>query len=500
MTMTDFADERNNSAPAFDGLTVFAFLWAGQTIVQITFFAEFGTVLDPIGLVALAFAVLTLLYPGNLQLFLATIVAATAHYVNQWPFVSNHVVLDSFLSVAILGAAVMAFGRDVFRPSSADRAPRAEMMRILSPPVLAMFMLMYFWIVLSKMNHDFADGSVSCMHAMYNSFLSREKLLALLASPFDVEFLFWLFMVVELILPILLLIRRTRLAAIYIGVPFHLLLGIMGHFSYSSLVLTLYALVAMPAIMEVLPAIAGAIGWPRRARVARIVFAVYLALVLGIFFAEFLIWQDIGVFGYKAVVFNWLLVAGPLGLLIVLATLRVHLLRGFFDETTAPRLLSTRPGWLWIVVGLMSLNSLSPYIGYKTTGAISMYSNLRTEGGMNNHWFMPSVDLFGLQSDLVEIVGSNNAKVLALGTHPTRYGNPDVRLPVYVTYFELRRLVSSLGDEELWVEYIRNGEKRRYVRGAATNPDVDLDRGIPLLLAKTASFRPVFKDAAYCLH
>jgi hypothetical protein len=47
---------------------------------------------------------------------------------------------------------------------------------------------------------------------------------------------------------------------------------------------------------------------------------------------------------------------------------------------------------------------------------------------------------------------------------------------------------------------MRNGEQRTFETGASGNPDPDLDRPLPLWLDKTARFRPVFRDASYCMH
>jgi len=86
-------------------------------------------------------------------------------------------------------------------------------------------------------------------------------------------------------------------------------------------------------------------------------------------------------------------------------------------------------------------------------------------------------------------------------THTARYGFEGEQFPVMYPYFELRRAVSQSDVEDLHVTYIRNGELREYRRGAAGNADADLDKAPPLLVAKLAHFRPVFKgERSYCLH
>jgi hypothetical protein len=90
------------------------------------------------------------------------------------------------------------------------------------------------------------------MSMMYVNFVRNRPLFGDLLGVFSVEFLFWLFIVIEIVIPVLLTIRKTRLLALYFGLPFHFLLGLMGHWAFSSMVIALYVLTAMPAILQVL--------------------------------------------------------------------------------------------------------------------------------------------------------------------------------------------------------------------------------------------------------
>ncbi|WP_306642753.1 hypothetical protein [Sanyastnella coralliicola] len=47
-----------------------------------------------------------------------------------------------------------------------------------------------------------------------------------------------------------------------------------------------------------------------------------------------------------------------------------------------------------IIIGLLILNSLSPYIGFKTAGAFNMFSDLKVTKESNNHWWMPQMTVF----------------------------------------------------------------------------------------------------------
>lgn len=511
MTARSGIEQQAKTLP-FDALSIIAILWAGQTLVQLTSFPNSTATAQTAGWVAMvnwagastiagwlvfAFCIGTLLYPERLKLFLALIVAATLHYISDWPFVSNHLILDTFVSLAILGAVIAVLKGRLF--STASPRERDEIVGKFSPVAIVIFMLMYYFIVISKMNEGFFDSQISCMHAMYSSFLMKENIFSAVGSIFGAEFLFWVFMVFEWLLPIMLMIRKTRLLAIYIGVPFHLLLGVMGHYWYSSIVLTLYAIVALPAIMSAMPPIIDRIG-EKRLPTLKLILRAYVIALAAAFVASAILAPEEGLLGYRLVVLHWAAVAGLVGLATLFSVGLTHFREGPLSVAHTPRMLSAAPGALWVIVPVMCLNSLSPYAGYKTTNAVAMYSNMRTENGENNHFFMPRLALFAHQDDLVEVLDSSNPAIAKLKGWPVLYGDPDIRLPVYITYFELRRAVSRSEDAGLWVRYKRNGVERLYDRVLAQSPDKDLGARLPIWLEKTVMFRPIFKDRAYCLH
>jgi hypothetical protein len=498
--MKVLSDQKNDlRGSPVDGFCVFSFAWAVQTLFQVTLVSKWTASFHPIGWLAFFLATAVLLAPGRLRLFLASVVATTAHYFTQWPFVSNHVLLDTFMSLAIFGAAAAVLKTKLFAIETPQIEQRREILEKFSPVLIAMFAIMYFWIVISKMNHDFFNHEVSCMNAMYDSFLYRDKNIAAIARLFHLDFLFYLFMLIEMILPIMLVIKKTRLLAVYVGLPFHLLLGMMGHMPYSSLVISLYVLVALPAIVETLPVI---FGWLGRTGQRALLwgFRCYVVVAASFFVIGSALSPGAELLGYKYQLLSWFVFAGPASLLIAFSVFRVHWQEGFLDTTRTAALVSAKPGWLWAITVVMCLNSLSPYTGFKTTGAISMYSNLRTEAGMNNHFFMPTVPIFGYQNDLVDVLDSSHPDIRKLKGHPVLYGDENMSLPVSITYFEFRRRVSQLPGDDLKISYLRNGERRSFIRGSTNNVDRDLDRRHPYWLEKIAVFRPVFKEGAFCLH
>jgi hypothetical protein len=99
-------------------------------------------------------------------------------------------------------------------------------------------------------------------------------------------------------------------------------------------------------------------------------------------------------------------------------------------------------------VGLLVLNSLSPYLGLKTESSFTMFSNLKTEGPYWNHAFIPeAVKVFPYQDQLVRVTDSNDPVL----ERRTRGGALIVRLELE-RYLRLRpqtrATVVAVGDGE----------------------------------------------------
>ena len=64
------------------------------------------------------------------------------------------------------------------------------------------------------------------------------------------------------------------------------------------------------------------------------------------------------------------------------------------------------PKWLFLLPLVLVLHGLTSHVGLRTAGNFSMFSNLRTEGGVSNHLILPEppLRLGGYQEDLVTIL------------------------------------------------------------------------------------------------
>ena len=483
---------RSGAAGKLDSLTIFSYAWAAQSLVQLVFFRTWLETGSVLGYMFAALAIATFILPGRLWLFVPMVVSSILYFLSQWPFVVNHVFIDTFISVTMLaGLAIVALQHR--RSGEAFSREVAEKWFLKFAPVAgAIFAFMYLSIIISKLNVGFFDLDISCLTGMIEEAQANRPLISGPLSLFSVEFFFWFFIVAETLLPFMLFFRRTRLAAFYFGVPFHVLLGLMGHWPFSAFMISLYVLVGMPALKGLANDIFDRLENVRLKVLPQVPGAVLFALANAALLASVAVVKPSWI---------WLVWTGTLCAVLMVAVVRDSFRNGLFAGTGATEMWTARPGLLWVALVLVALNSASPYVGLKTESNVAMYSNMRTEGGMNNHLFMPVLPLFGFQDDLVEVVDANHEKILDLKSHPARYGFVEQEFDVYIPYFEFRRAVSSLNADDIEITYIRNGELRTFKSGDPSNVDANLDQPQNIFLAKLVHLRPVFQgELSYCLH
>ena len=135
------------------------------------------------------------------------------------------------------------------------------------------------------------------------------------------------------------------------------------------------------------------------------------------------------------------------------------------------------PRSLLVIPLLLFLYAASPYVGGRTTGVFTMFSNLRTEADANNHLFMPTADVFGYQDDIVEFVSVSDPEL-------ERLADEGLAMP----RFQIGAILEEYPEVE--ITGTRDGEAVRYGPGADTDPVGDRS----LLERKVLHFRAVALD------
>lgn len=94
------------------------------------------------------------------------------------------------------------------------------------------------------------------------------------------------------------------------------------------------------------------------------------------------------------------------------------------------------PKWMFVLPVLLLLHGLTSYAGLRTAGNFSMFSNLRTEGPLSNHFLLGAnpLKLWGYQEDVVRFISIDDRRARIGYQYQPLEGN---RLPVV----EFRKLI-----------------------------------------------------------
>ena len=284
---------------------------------------------------------------------------------------------------------------------------------------------------------------------------------------------------VEGIIPILLVVPKTRIAGMFLAWGFHMILGINGFYAFSMLSIAFYSLFLFTDVDvrgEQLIRRLTAIPWlSKLARLARSLCRFPVLATIALAAASVSLWgiadrkhrDDACLLTFHVV---WLLFVTALAFLLLIFVLQpgaVEHQRGIFRFKYRLPLLGTL---------LLALNGLCPYVGIKNESSFTMFSNLQTEGDQWNHLFLPrSMRIFPLLNDPVTIVDSSEPRLEQLAKDGTR-----------IAYPHFLFLVSQSPNSSVTYEY--RGDRSVVTRIA---DDPTLSRGANPVIGKLFWFREV---------
>ena len=390
------------------GLTVFTVLWAAGTALHVL-----GNPDNPsdVAVYGIALAVgLALARPSWPPALAMVGLATIAAIWSEAPILGNHWVLAGMIGLAAVVALCIA-GPDPSR-YWARFAPAARWC----------LLGFYAFAAFAKLNHDFFDPDVSCAPFYLRESADSLGVGALADPPRWIEHAtVWGTALIELAIPVLLVVRRTRYLGVVVALAFHFMLALdLTHqfYDFSSILLPLFVLFLPEQFaVDVRDAVAAHIR-----RVTRIAIATAAAAVTAAsatadnpnavrFGIGWPAWQALGVASLVVVV--------------------VWLLRHRHAMPREPEhALRVHPA-MAVVVALVVVNGLTPYTEVKTAFGWNMYANLRTVAGDSNHLVV--VDTLPLnhdQDDVVEIVESDDPALEFYATN--RYGLTERRLRAYL--------------------------------------------------------------------
>ncbi|MBD3615449.1 MAG: HTTM domain-containing protein [Gracilimonas sp.] len=404
-----------------------------------------------VNILVVLFAVASLLRPKHMLYFLLTLICLTIVKLDALPSVPNHIILVLIIHFTIFTSFFFFWNSSL---KSKERI--AAWFDKTAPYIRIELLILYFFVVLHKLNHDYFDPTVSCSVELYHEITS---ILPFLPQEMWVDgIMIWLILLIELTIPLLLLFSSTRVLGVFTGLVFHFLLSLHPNLYILSFTAELYALYILFLPSKLVLNITREFKkGMQRINIKRIVLVLSGTVIL-----TTLIYFTINILQSGSIsktllknIFSALFSLIPVFWSIwclLLITGAFLMFRGYFfhtPENTSPFFkISWSP--LLIFPLLTIFNGITPYIGLKTATNFSMFSNLKVDGADNNHLFLPSkYQVSDFQNDTVILLNTNNSYLQAFINRHER-----------MTYFELSRFLYENRSENIHVTFIRNGSKQ----------------------------------------
>ncbi|GAA2564616.1 hypothetical protein [Mycolicibacterium diernhoferi] len=461
--------------------------------------------------------------------FLALLIAATTYFgAFRFPDVANHVNLMLCLNVAMIAV----LGYSVIRRRTDPEADYTVLLPVLRLSLILVYVIAGF----DKLNSDFFDPEASCATGMLASIVTAMQT-RILGVPVVLP------IAVAAVLGGSRLLRRGRF-----GTPgnrvFTVAVAGVGAAGLAAVVLILLAgsptEAGLPPVIGMIAALS-VISWelggglllsvPRlqagilafsltmHAALALIGFVDFGALALALLFtfvpADHLprLSAPSRVLGYAGICLSVTVLSGwsahvrPVpdlalltGLLFDIAVLIAvwpQLAAVFSTDRDPPwrgvHILDNRtPAWLYAVPVLLLFIGMTPYLGLRTAGNFSMFSNLRTEGERSNHLLLGSnpIKMWGYQEDVVWILDIDDrfgATIYHYDGSPRGYALPVVefrkwvhhwgraghRVPMTYAYDGYRHTTEDIVTDPVWRTDTRSPEMAlldfRYIQPGQPN-------------------------------
>ncbi len=403
MAMT--RDETNKilAAGGPDHATVFIWIFAVSSIWHYTsssteisrYWFQYDPLVTPLIFLSIVTAFIAATFPNKTWALLTFSLGQLIAIGLRFPFVADHLVMELFLNLSIVASfCYLAIAQKTLRVST------AEIFDLFSPVGRWLLIIMYFFGTFHKINPGFMSLESSCAVPFVAGFPLPGTLLAQ-------EWTQWAAiygtLIVEFVAMLLLLSARTKYVGMLLGMSFHFVIGIsdfgtMAHFSAFAMALhTLFlpsSFGGRVAGVSFVPQFLKNADTFKIFTIGLIVLQIAFALHLGFTRQGYLVNSLYALFG--------------------LTLLYLVLRHGQIRPDDAPYRLRSSLTALNIIPVWFFLHCMSPYIGLGTGGTTQMFSGLRTEGGIFNHYIIRKpIRLFSYQDEIVYIDDAQNASLIA---------------------------------------------------------------------------------------
>lgn len=448
-------------------VTIFSVLWA---IAHIGHLLRKESAEEPLVWLLLLSCVLLIGRPSSPMRLGLLALAQLFLFVRKMPFTDNHMYIMAFANAGILVVVASV----LFRTRSWSDHHTHQMRSY----VALVLVVSYSAAAIAKLNTGFFNTSSSCAVLMlYDSLevfgLERGSLPSVVNTGMP-------FMVAgtELIISTLLAISRMRVYGVVLAIFFHMSISFSPTATALDFTLLIFAMayLILPTKCSLyVEYIFNAFDRTVLSNVSRYRSALSVMLLFVVLVA--LNWRLGTVAGNR----SWALLA--LLALTIAAALLILLVYLSRSKDLKPDTVFTRLKPLqYVLVGLLVFNVATPYLGVKTAGTFTMYSNLDTFDFHSNHFLLPRLPVAGYQDDLVEIKSTSNQRL----EYVRKRG-------LQVTWHELRRVLAR--DPEASISFVRNGEPYAYERADQIPGLTEVNP----VLQKLVAHRPHDHQSRQCL-
>lgn len=452
---------------------IFAVLWAVAMLMHTSVFGQL--LLYP----AVPLAALWLLFRPQSAARLVVLAAAQVHAaLDESPGFPNHWLLTLGMNASVL----IAYAQLAIRQRSA-RVDFRELFDTFTPVMRVLVLILYFWATFAKLNAGYFDPATSCatveLHTLFPNWpaFAQSPLIqwgGIIGS-----------VLTEAAIPLMLWVPALRVPGLLLAGSFHMLLSFDYYHAFVSILLAQFFLFtpasfpaegltdrrgpwsALPRLNEV---------WRRRLpALGRATACTAFVVLAGLAIAGRV---DTYIATQRALFFLW---APP-----VFATFLLLQCVPWRSSPGVGSALRIRSWALAVIPFAIFLNGTAPYLGLKTEGSFAMFSNLRTEGGVSNHFVVRQPLSLGGYDDLVTLVESPFPRMQQRQQEGARF-----------TFFELRSVASEPKRRDARLVYRRAGELHDVPR---IGDDPEVGQPWPYWVRKIVRFRAPEAPFGSCQH
>jgi hypothetical protein len=378
--------------------TVFIWLFAISSIWHYTssardiasYWFKYDPLVTPLIFISIGTGFIAACFPDKTRALLWLAVGQLVAVLARFPFVADHRVMEMFLSLSIvLSFCYLAFRRKTWKIST------TELFDLFSPVGRWLLIIMYFYGTFHKINAGFLTPESSCAIPFLNGFTLPASVLS---QPWIQYAAIYGTLIFEFTAMLLLLSARTKYYGMLLGMSFHFMVGISGYGTlahFSAFALALHTLFLPSSFGQRVYADPLVPAFLKKEQTFKLLTIVFVVLQVLLALHMFLTAQNDLVNTLFAV----------FGLSLMLMVFR----HGQMRPGEAPYRLRSSFALVHVIPVWFFLHCLSPYIGLGTGGTIAMFSGLRTEGGVTNHYIIRTpIHLFPYQDKLVYIEAAGN--------------------------------------------------------------------------------------------